>query len=64
MEVGSLRGESRDVSPPQKTVYGQLGGGRNVILRFNKLSSWGLRSGDLLPQGDVNVILYGGVKAW
>ncbi|WP_236242795.1 polymorphic toxin-type HINT domain-containing protein [Streptomyces sp. CC228A] len=57
-------GPSARLSPPQKTVYGQLGDGGNVILRSDQLSSWGLKSGDLLPQADVNIILYGGAKAW
>lgn len=57
-------GPSARLSPQQKTVYGQLGDSGNVILRSDQLSSWGLKSGDLLPQADVNVILYGGAKAW
>lgn len=57
-------GPSARLSPQQKTVYGQLGNGGNVILRSDKLSGWGLKSGDLLPQADVGMILYGGAKAW
>ncbi|MFG3234928.1 polymorphic toxin-type HINT domain-containing protein [Streptomyces antibioticus] len=57
-------GPSARLSPQQKTVYGQLGDGGNVILRSDKLTSWGLKSGDLLPQADVSMILYGGAKAW
>ncbi|MDI1454401.1 polymorphic toxin-type HINT domain-containing protein [Streptomyces sp. ATE26] len=57
-------GPSARLSPQQKTVYGQLGDSGNVILRSDQLSSWGLKSGDLLPQADVSVILYGGAKAW
>ncbi|MFM9707854.1 RHS repeat domain-containing protein [Streptomyces galilaeus] len=57
-------GPSAGLSPQQKTVYGQLSDEGNVILRSDKLIDWGLKSGDLLPQADVNVILYGGAKAW
>ena len=57
-------GPSARLSPQQKTVYGQLGDSGDVILRSDQLSSWGLNSGDLLPQADVNMILYGGAKAW
>jgi hypothetical protein len=57
-------GPSARMSPQQKTVYGQLGDGGGVILRSDQLSSWGLKSGDLLPEADVNVMLYGGAKAW
>ncbi|MEU1514716.1 RHS repeat-associated core domain-containing protein [Streptomyces sp. NPDC005811] len=57
-------GPSAKLSPQQKTVYGQLGDSGDVILRSDQMSAWGLKSGDLLPQADVNVILYGGAKAW
>ncbi|MCQ9178677.1 hypothetical protein KMT30_06460 [Streptomyces sp. IBSBF 2953] len=57
-------GPSAKLTKPQKTVYGQLSDGGNVILRSDQMSDWGLKSGDLLPQADVNVILYGGAKAW
>ncbi|NEA59600.1 hypothetical protein G3I60_36945 [Streptomyces sp. SID13666] len=57
-------GPGAKLSRPQKIVYGQLGDGGNVILRTDKLEMWGLKNGDLLPQADVNVILYGGAKAW
>jgi hypothetical protein len=57
-------GPSARLTPQQKTVYGQLGDGGGVILRTDALSAWGLNSGDLLPEADVNMILYGGAKAW
>ncbi|MER5431345.1 polymorphic toxin-type HINT domain-containing protein [Streptomyces sp. NPDC002588] len=57
-------GPSAKLSPQQKTVYGQLSDSGDVILRTDQLNSWGLKSGDLLPQADVSVILYGGAKAW
>ncbi|MGA5424461.1 polymorphic toxin-type HINT domain-containing protein [Streptomyces lavendulocolor] len=57
-------GPTATLSWQQKVVYGQLSETGGVILRSDKLSAWGLKSGDLLPQADVNVILYGGAKVW
>ncbi|MEU5247807.1 hypothetical protein AB0G81_27575 [Streptomyces asoensis] len=57
-------GPSAGLTPQQKAVYGQLSYEGGVILRSNQLIDWGLKSGDLLPKADVNVILYGGAKAW
>ncbi|MFZ3544026.1 polymorphic toxin-type HINT domain-containing protein [Streptomyces sp. 4.24] len=57
-------GPGAKLSRPQKAVYGQMGNGGGVILRSEKLGSWGLRSGDLLPESDVSLILYGGAKAF
>ncbi|MFE5093344.1 polymorphic toxin-type HINT domain-containing protein [Streptomyces sp. NPDC056638] len=57
-------GPSARLSPQQKTVYGQLGDSGRVILRSDQMGSWGLKSGDLLPRADVNMILYGGAKVW
>ncbi|MEH0548215.1 hypothetical protein QA802_35690 [Streptomyces sp. B21-105] len=57
-------GPGAKLTGPQKKVYGQLSDERGVILRSDKMSEWGLKNGDLLPQGDVNMILYGGARAW
>ena len=62
-----FRSEERPVSqtsPQQKNVYGQLANGGNVILQSNQMDDWGLEVGDLLPEPDVQMILYGGAKAW
>jgi hypothetical protein len=56
-------GPNAALSPQQKVVYGQLGDRGGVILRSDQMSAWGLQSGDLLS-GDVNIMLYGGARAW